>query len=57
MNQSYPSIYEDYFKPWFKKVLPHLLDYMPCLGWMTAARKDKEFAECEKPSEAPPLPL
>ena len=45
VNQSYPTIYEDFFQPWFKHTLPaHVVD-MPCLGWLIAARHDPMFGD------------
>jgi hypothetical protein len=44
VNESYPSIYEDYFEPWFAKLFPvGTEDGIPCLGWLLTARHDEEF--------------
>jgi len=45
VNISYPVVWEDYFVPWFKQTLPHLVDEMPCFGWFMAARHNTDFKD------------
>jgi hypothetical protein len=49
VNMSFPSIYEDFFTPWFEKTYP--AQTMPCLGYFSSARHDEEFGDVKNRSK------